>query len=347
MSNANILIMFPRELQHYILSFLSVKDWLRLSETCHGLKDLVRDPALWKKVVFNYVEIKNNTKACRDHVARCSSLKELCIKEEEMDRINSDKIMSVVMKAKSTLKTLSMDFLKLSNASFKKISQMTQLSKLEVRWSKIKSDGIASLANLSELKSLTLNAVHRGGDITSKDLVDFFSRIKKLEEVEIRFHNLNDEVIESIVVNNPNLRHLVINCNFMTNLTFTGRSLGIIADNCPQLDHIDIGYSNIQNDDIMQLVSGCSKLNYANFECTRIEDSALARLARDCPDLETLKLSGCSEITGQGIEAFLDKVAEGKLKHLDNRDCDFHLNVKNLKIPERLKEEHPNIEIIC
>ena len=339
--------MFPRELQHYILSFLSVKDWLRLSETCHGLKDLVRDPALWKKVVFNYVEIKNNTKACRDHVARCSSLKELCIKEEEMDRINSDKIMSVVMKAKSTLKTLSMDFLKLSNASFKKISQMTQLSKLEVRWSKIKSDGIASLANLSELKSLTLNGVHRGDDITSKDLVDFFSRIKKLEEVEIRFHNLNDEVIESLVVNNPNLRHLVITYNLCTNLTYTGRSLGIIADNCPKLDHIDIGYSNIQNDDIMQLVSGCSKLKYANFEETRIEDSVLARLARDCPDLESLKLSSCAKITEQGIEAFLDKVSEGKFKRLDFEDCDFLLNGNYGRLLERLKEEHPDIEIIC
>ena len=127
--------MFPRELQHYILSFLSVKDWLRLSETCHGLKDVVRDPALWKKLVFSYVEIKNNTKACRDHVARCSSLKELCIKKEQRDHVRCDKIMSVVMKAKSTLTltTLSVDFA-LSNASFKKISQMTHLSKLEVDW---------------------------------------------------------------------------------------------------------------------------------------------------------------------------------------------------------------------
>ena len=340
--------MVPRELQHYILSFLSVKDWLRLSETCHGLKDLVRHPALWKKLVFSYVEIKNNTKACRDHVARCSSLKDLCIKEEhgEMDRIRCDKIMSVVLKAKSTLTTLSIDYLALSNGSFKKISQMTQLSKLEVRWSKIKSDGIASLANLSELKSLKLNAVYRGDDIKSKDLVNFFSRIKKIEEVEIRYHNLNDEVIESLVVNNPNLRHLVINYSFGTYLT--GRSLGIIADNCPKLDHIDIGFNKkLQNDDFMQLVSGCSKLKYANFEETCIEDSVLARLAHDCPDLESLKLSSCDKITEQGIKAFLDKVSEGKFKRLDFEDCDFLLNGNYGRLLERLKEEHPDIEIIC
>ena len=223
---------------------------------------------------------------------------------------------------------------------------MTQLSKLEVRLSKIKSDGIASLANLSELKSLKLNGVHCGDsdDITSKDLVDFFSRIKKLEEVEINFHNLNDEVIESLVVNNPNIRHLVLSYNFDTKLT--GRSLGIIADNCPQLNHIDIGFSNTQNDDIMQLISGCSKLKYANFEDTRIEDSALARLAQDCPDLEDLRISECLQITVAGIEAFLDKASKAKLKRLDISDCGALWNDNRLSIVDRLEKEYPHIDIV-
>ena len=110
----------PKELQHHIVGLLSIKDRLRLSETCHGLKDVVRDPSLWKKLVLSYEEIKNNTKACMDHVARCSKLQELRIFMKQKERIRSDKIMMVVMKAKTTLTTLLIGDLALSDASLKK-----------------------------------------------------------------------------------------------------------------------------------------------------------------------------------------------------------------------------------
>ena len=105
------LLNLPRELQLHILSFLPAIELVMLSETCLSLKDLARDPSLWKhrkQLVLSYKNIKNNTQACRDHVVRCSKLRELTIIHPDADggylerTIKSDKIMSVVMKAKNT-----------------------------------------------------------------------------------------------------------------------------------------------------------------------------------------------------------------------------------------------------
>ena len=259
--------------------------------------------------------------------------------------------MSVVMKAKTTLTTLSMCDIALSNASFKKISQMSQLTKLEINGANIKTDGTASFANLSELKSLTVYCLYGyyydDEEVVLKlnESVNFFSRFKTLEEVEIMDCHLNDRVVESLVVNNPNLRNIYID-GWITYLN--GRSLSTIADNCPHLTHIGMGYQFVlQNDDIMQFFSKCSKLKYANFKATKIEDSALARLPCDCPDLETLDLSYCEEITEQGIELFLDKATQGKLKRLEIKGCEFLYDADYDTYLERLKQNYPNIDIIC
>ena len=349
------ILTIPRELQVHIFGLLPVPDRLRVSETCHLLKDAARDPALWKKLTLCYHVIKNNMEVCRDQVARCSTppcrLRELFVifPHHPQGRIRSDKIMSVVMKAKGTLKTLSVDNLRLSNSSFNQISKMTQLTRLDINAVNMKSDGIAELANLSELQSLKMtNLIRVYGSCTLKNLVDFFSSLKKLEIVDLDgYGQLNDEVIESLVVNNLNLNYLNIRHTSMNDHPeVTGKSLNIIAVNCPQLIHIDIGdLYELSNDDILTFVSKCSKLKYANFEGTRIEDSALARMAQDCPDLEDLRISECLRITVAGIDAFLDKASKAKLKRLDIRDCGALWNGDRLSFLDRLEKEYPHIDI--
>ena len=347
------ILTIPKELQVHIIGLLPVRERLRLSETCHGLRDVVRDPSLWKKLVLSFHMIMDRNKACRDHVARCSHLRELVITYHPSWRsFRSDKIMSVVMKAKNilTLTTLSVGSLDLSNSSFKKISKLTQLTKLDIYANSIKSDGFSTLANLTKLRSLKISALDDGynGHATSKDVVDVFSILKQLEEIDIRscWSHLGDEVIESLVRNNPNLQVVKINTYGyffqVQDPKISSQSLNFIAENCPQLTHIEIGSHRVfKNADIIDLISKCSKLKHANFEKTQIEDSSLARLALGCPDLEYLKLSGCHEITGNGIEAFLKKASQAKLKHLDIRGCGFPPSFM-----ERLKQKHPKIDFV-
>ena len=73
------IVTIPREIQLLIFGQLRVVELVRLSETCHRLKDAARDPSLWKQLTLTYERIKNKNEACRNHVSRCSSLREIVI----------------------------------------------------------------------------------------------------------------------------------------------------------------------------------------------------------------------------------------------------------------------------
>ena len=108
------------------------------------------------------------------------------------------------MKEKGTLTSIVLPHqATLSNSPVKEISKMTELTKLTFHAFHVKPDGIASLGSLTELRILKLKtpAVE-----SLNELVLLFNHLKKLEEVEI--HNIIDKVVESLVMNNPNLRHL-------------------------------------------------------------------------------------------------------------------------------------------
>jgi len=127
------IVTIPSEIQLFIFGKLKVLDLVNVSETCHSLKDVARDPSLWKKLTLTYERIKNKNEACRNHVIRCSSLQEIVISGEEKV-INSGKIMSVLMKAKNTLTSISLppSFVGLSYSSIEKIGKMTQLTYLSL-----------------------------------------------------------------------------------------------------------------------------------------------------------------------------------------------------------------------
>jgi len=295
------IVTIPREIQLLILGQLKVSDLVKVSETCHRLKDVARDPSLWRQITLTYQKIKNNTEACRNHVSRCSSLREISITGEEKS-IRSDKIMAVVTKAnKNTLTSiiLSPSFAGLSNSSFERIANMTKLTHLAVGGSKLKLDGIANLACLTELKSLKVPGIIDWNYAPMTVLVNLFSQLKKLEQVEIIMDRRypSDEVVESLVNNNPNLHHLDISTSgFLPpqNAALSSKSLILIADSFPKLTYIGIGHLTMfSSNDIRQLVTKCPKLKHANFEKTCVDDTALALMAQNCPDLEYLNISGC------------------------------------------------------
>ena len=293
------IVTAPKEIQLIIFGQLKVSDLVRLSETCHRLKDAARDPSLWRQVTLSYEKIKNNNEACRNHVSRCSSIREISITGEEKS-IRSDKIMAVIMKAnKITLTSiiLSPSFAGLSNSSFERMANMTKLTHLAVGGSKLKEDGVQSLACLTELKSLKVPGIISFPPMTV--LVNLFGQLKKLEQVEIIMERTypSDEVLESLVNNNPNLHHLDISTSRILppqNAALTSKSLILIADSLPELTYIGIGnLTMFSSNDILQLVTKCPKLRHVNFEKTHVDDTALAVMAQNCSDLEYLNISGC------------------------------------------------------
>ena len=351
------IVTIPRETQLLIFGQLRVVELVRVSETCHHLKEVARDPSLWKKLTLTYERIKNKNEACRNHVSRCSSLLEIVITGEEKS-IRSDKIMSVVMKAKNSLTSinLSPSFAGLSNSSFEKIGEMSQLTHLAVGGGKLGPGGISALACLTKLKTLKVPGIVCGSfgaqsnDIPMASLVDLFSKLKKLEQVEIQMKDNfpSDEVVKSLVNNNPNLHHLDItqygcpNNSFRDIDVLSSRSLILIAEKCPQLTHIGIGNLGCLSDtSITKLVTKCPKLKHANFEETEFSNSALAIMSRNCPDLEYLNIIGCELVTEEALMRFANPATAVNLKHLCVNKYDY-----SLQLPDRLKEKLPNVKIV-
>ena len=354
------IVTIPREIQLLIFGQLRVVELVRVSETCHHLKEVARDPSLWKKLTLTYERIKNKNEACRNHVSRCSSLLEIVITGEEKS-IRSDKIMSVVMKAKNSLTSinLSPSFAGLSNSSFEKFGEISQLTYLAVGGGKLGPGGISALACLTKLKTLKVPEIVCGrfgapsNDIPMASLVDLFSKLKKLEQVEIQMKDNfpSDEVVKSLVNNNPNLHHLDItqlkvqyccpNNSFRDMDVISSRSLILIADKCPQLTHIGIGNLGcLSETSITKLVTKCPKLKHANFEETEFSNSALAIMSRNCPDLEYLNIIG-SEVTEEALMRFANPATAVNLKHLCVNKYDY-----SPQLPDRLKEKLPNVKIV-
>ena len=333
-------------------------DLVRLSETCHRLKDVARDPSLWKQLTLTYERIKNKNEACRNLVSRCSSLREIFITGEE-SAIRSDKIMAVVMKAKNSLTSINVSpsFAGLSNSSFEKIGEMTQLTHLAVGGEKLESGGISALGCLTELKTLKVPGIvcERFGAQSNYNLmaklVDLFSKLKKLEKVEIQMEDNfpSNEVIKSLINNNPNLHHMDITTSGCAYTyrdidpdPLSCRSLDLIADKCPQLTHIGIGHIwNVSRVSITQLVSRCPKLKYANFEATDCNDTALNMMSQNCPDLEYLNIVGCELVTEEALERFADPSTAANLKKLLVSKCFY-----SSQLPDRLKLNLPHVEIV-
>ena len=320
----------PKELQLQILSYISYSDLMSVSLTCHRLKDVSRDPALWRTLTLEYERIMNSTKACRDHVSRCTGLKEIVITTGGMVIVNSDKIVSVIMKAKDSLTSIDISS-SLSNTSLNKISKMTQLRKLAFYAEKVKADGIYSLASLTELRSLEFRWINVE---YMNEWVNLFTHLKKLEEVEL--YHISDEVVERLVVNNPNLCHLIISGS----PRLTTRSAKIISENCHQLTHLEIAFcSGFSSNDIQSLITACPNLTVADFGGTEIDDTALGLLSHICPELVYLSFDRCDNLSEQGVEEFI--TAAAKLKILDIR----YLNATNPGFAKRIEQEHPYIEI--
>ena len=359
------LVTTPREIQLIIFGQLNVPDLLRVSKTCHHLKEVARDPSLWKKLTLTYEKVKNENEACRNHVSRCCRLREIFITGEEK-AVRSDKIMAVVMKAKDTLTriNLSSSFW-LSNSSIKRIGDMTQLTHLAVGGSKLMSGGMAALACLTELRSLKVSHIYCGnflvfgnGDSypvsSMASFVDLFSTLKKLEEVEIKLDGTypSDLVVKSLVNNNPNLHHLDISTyksNYLQNPNeeLSSRSLILLADKCPQLTYIGIGKLTLfSSKSITKLVNNCPQLKHANFEQTMVDDTALAVMSKKCPELEYLNISNCDRITREGLEGFVYPAYAAKLKYLDIGENFKYEPFSRIHFLKRLKHDLPNLKIV-
>ena len=96
------------EIALFILSHLPQKDLVSVSLISRKFRDLSRDDSLWTELTLDYKDIKRNAASCRKLVERCKKLVTLKILNESKNR-NTLNIMTVVIRAKESLKILQVD----------------------------------------------------------------------------------------------------------------------------------------------------------------------------------------------------------------------------------------------
>ena len=207
----------PDEVLLMIFSFLPKSDLVSLSQTCHGLKHVTRDPSLWTELSLKYEAIKKSTWACRELVSRCTMLKHLTITpaRHAPEDTDSAKVMSVVEKRKDTLTYLKVENGKgFYNSAMTWIIEMTNLRHLEMSGLRLESSGLTNLTELQEFLILPclLNfpPTHYGViekiNLPITAIEHFASSMKKLRILKIPDLNLTQ--VSALVKNNPHLEQV-------------------------------------------------------------------------------------------------------------------------------------------
>ena len=199
----------PTEVLLMIFSLLSKSELVSISQTCHGLKQVARDPSLWTEIILKYEAIRQHTWACRNLIGRCTMLKHLTITSTRTD-IDSAKVISVVMKRKDTLTYLKIDNDKgLHNSAMNELSRMTNIRHLVMGGERLESNGLSLLTNLTELQEflmLTSPYTPRKTPVPITSIEHFASCMKNLRILKIP--GLTVAQVAALVKNYPQLEQV-------------------------------------------------------------------------------------------------------------------------------------------
>ena len=327
----------PDELWLSILRLVTASTLVSVSRTCRSLRNLCQDPVLWTEIIIDWQSIKNHPQSTEQMVSRCSKLSHLTIRNRTFEQVRSNDIVSVIKKAKESLKHLVISpELTLANQSVANLGQMSSLTSLELAGDWIKTSGIAELANLQQLEKFKLPGAEQ---VTPKDLKDLFSKLTKLKLVDVSEckKGVTDMSVTALANNNPDLEYLALDeCELIT-----GKCLKVVADKCPHLNHISLdGCYQVNDPSMVKIASNCHKLCYVSISLCLVKDSTLVKLGAHCPDLAFLNLFGCSYLSERAIKKLV--VSSDKLKHLDIRGI---LGVSQ-SYAVKLEEDHPNVQIV-
>jgi len=171
---------------------------------------------------------------------------------------------------------------------------------------------------------------------SGEELIDRLRSIQNLDEVRLKYIDLSgqasltSEQLIEIITKCPDLESLNLSgCRHITDAAIMA-----IAYRCPNMKHLDLTPArNISSDAIEKLARGCPKLcslNLQRFELdlqtleyinipTKDYNPALLALAEHCPDLQSLNLYGCDEVTDDTMIALVSGCPG--LKNLDLSGC--------------------------
>ena len=161
------------------------------------------------------------------------------------------------------------------------------------------------------LKSITIYGMKNTGDITGR----LPSTLPNLEELQLTdWYKLSDKGLIKILRRyRSNLRKLILDDS---NITGVGVKRGVKS--LPNLESLTlISCSNLINVELVEILSiSGSKLRYLNVSWTSIPGLGLDKIVKSLPNLETLIMTSCKELSNRGLLEILS-ISGSKLRYLD------------------------------
>ena len=201
------------EMVLFIFRLLPQEDLVTVSLINKKFRDLSRDASLWTELTLGYEDIKRSEDSCRKLVDRCTKLTKLKITSESASFKRSvDIIMSVVIRAKKSLKSLVIDssIRKWTDVALERFGELKELRSISVTIEDLRNyhKGRLQLTKLDHLEELCVKRGEKGYFATRwyDDRRNVLQQFKKLKKVDIWFADAN--IVAALTRNNPNLEVL-------------------------------------------------------------------------------------------------------------------------------------------
>lgn len=174
--------------------------------------------------------------------------------------------------------------------------RLPSLTYLDLSKSHIRENSlILVLKSLIKLTHLNISGCEQLGESSLK-----FLGTRDLRSIDLsNCHQVTDDIVISIAQGCQNLRKLNLqNCNQISD-----RSLYEIGRSCHQMEEINVSSCDKLSDEgVLQMALGCRFLKIVNIEECKISDGAIEAISRYCPDLETLAMAYCTNITDSALK---------------------------------------------
>lgn len=158
------------------------------------------------------------------------------------------------------------------------------------------------LGNCTNLKKLTF-VRNEEPEITERALIELFTKLNKLKMICITYSPVvTDDVVRSIAENCNDLEALDVgHCNALTD-----DALYALC-RLKNLRYLVISETSVTNNGVEALVKaiGSKIVELRMNDCPRITENLLVYIMNNCPELETLSYFNCKNINGNSLHFFV------------------------------------------
>lgn len=312
----------PDEIVTYLLSFLTLKDFAALAQSCRFFRFLCYDPVWYKELNLKPFWSKISDATLESLKVRCSQLEKLDSSWlGALGSVTAPVFQRFINFSGSNLTNLRLAACEFVNESVIEAVTISCTNLTEINLSSCHfedPDALRCLTKLKRLKHLNLYRIPLQDDI----LLEIFRNCK-----EIQFLNIGSNI--AIENGNAILEGLSENCQRLRGIdmwrckTVNAIGVSLLSKSCREIEELDFGWcSNIKSHgpSIILIAENCRRLKKLFLTAIRsINNDDIGALAEYSSGLEQFDILGTGNITSDSVRRLLTRCT--KLKLLDISFC--------------------------